>query len=86
MPRKTPGDMALSAAASDAALAKLARDNPFRYFTHEEARALFGFGEKSFRALIAMGAPMVAQGVLPDHLKRWLWANRERIGKLTTEG
>lgn len=66
------------------ALARRARENPYGYFTHEEARTLFRIGEKAFRALVALGAPIVAGGVLPDHLKQWLWENRERIGKLTT--
>jgi hypothetical protein len=64
-------------------LVKLYRENPFHYFTHEEARAVFGIGEKAMRALVAMGAPLVAGKVNLDHFKQWLWDNRERIGKLT---
>lgn len=65
-------------------IARTVRANAYLYLTHEDARALFGFGEKSFRALIALGAPTVADKVLPDHLRQWLWENRDKIGKLTT--
>lgn len=66
-----------------AALVKLWRENPFHYFSREEARTVFNVGEKAMRALVAMGAPLVAEKINLDHFKAWLWENRERIGKLT---
>ena len=66
------------------ALVKLWRENPLHYFTREQTRKLFNFGEKAMRALAAMpGCPLVTEKINPDHLKAWLWENRENIGKLT---
>lgn len=65
------------------ALLKKWRVNPFHHFTREDIRAIFNVGEKSMRALVAMGAPLVADKINPDHFKAWLWENRESIGKLT---
>lgn len=66
-----------------AALIKLWRENPFHYFSQTEARMIFGIGEDAMKALVALGAPIVAKKVLPDHLKAWLYENRENIGKLS---
>lgn len=66
-----------------AAMAKLVSENPFAYLTQEDIGLLFGFGKQSMGALVAMGVPTVAKRINASHFQRWLWANRERIGKLT---
>jgi hypothetical protein len=69
--------------ARQAALAKLVRENPYCHLTRDEISDLFEIGRDSLVSLIERGAPVVAKGINPDHLKTWLWENRERIGKLT---
>lgn len=66
-----------------AALIEQWRANPLRYFTQTEVRMMFNIGETSMRALVKLGAPIVATKLNPDHFKAWLWENRENIGKLT---
>ena len=44
---------------------------------------MFGIGEDSMKALVALGPPIVAKKINPDHFKAWLWENRDNIQKLT---
>ncbi len=69
--------------ARQAMLAATVRRNPFVYLSLADIACLFGFGEKSMRALAGMEPPMVAGKINPEHFIEWLSANRERIGKLT---
>jgi hypothetical protein len=66
-----------------AALVKMARENPYRYFTREEIRKMFNLGADFVASLVKIGAPLAAQKVNPDHLKTWLWENRENVSKLS---
>lgn len=68
-----------------AALAKRVRENPFEYLTHQETRLLFRWGEDSMRAIVRLNPPLVANKLNPLDLKRWLWENQEKIGKLTCD-
>lgn len=60
-----------------------ASPNPFGYLPQGEIAELFNLGIDAVAALVALGAPTVAKKINPDHFKRWLWENREKIGKLT---
>jgi hypothetical protein len=66
-----------------AALLKVWRENPFRFFTRGEVRKMFNFGEDFMAALVRIGAPIAAEKVNPDHLKVWLYENRENVAKLS---
>lgn len=68
-------------------LAQLARENPFRHFTHREARVMFGFGEKFFRSLLGVeGAPVAANKINPEHFRQFLWEKRAVIATLAGGG
>lgn len=73
------------AAKKDPAVALVAawRENPFLYFSQSDVRLMFGIGEDAMKALIGLGAPVVAKKVNPDHFKAWLWEHRESIGKVS---
>ena len=65
-----------------AALVKLARENPYRFFTMEETALICGFGPNVMTSLNSMGAPIVARKCNPQLLLEWIGKNAERIGKV----
>lgn len=68
-----------------AALAKLVRENPFRFITQAEAGKLFGFGTNAMTMLVNLGAPVVARKINPDHFKSWLCTNADKVGKIRSD-
>jgi hypothetical protein len=65
-----------------AALVKLARENPFRFFTLEEVGKICGFGKDTMTALAALRAPIVARKCNPNLLIQWIGENHDRIDKI----
>ena len=63
-------------------LAKIAKENPFQFFSFEEIGDLYGFGKNTMTALAAAGAPVVAKKMNPQLLFEWLEQNADKIGKI----
>jgi len=62
-----------------------AKDNPFRFFSLEDAAEIFGFGRNTMTALADAGAPIIARKCNPQLLLRWLEENAEKVGKIRGE-
>lgn len=56
--------------------------NPYKYHSFAKIAERFGFGVNTITAFVAMGAPVVARKINPDHLKEWLRVNGEKVGKI----
>jgi hypothetical protein len=63
-------------------LAKLAKENPFRFFTVAEVGSMCDFGVNTMTALITAGAPVVARKINPSLLLKWLEVNADKVGKI----
>lgn len=64
------------------ALAKLVRENPYRFLSFGEIARLFGFGTNTMTVLVNLGAPVAARKINPQHFLAWLEKNYDKVGKI----
>ncbi len=63
-------------------LVRVARENPYRFFTLGDVAKICGFGTDVMTALNALGAPVVGRKCNPQLLLEWIGRNSDKIGKI----
>lgn len=67
--------------AEAAKLVKIAKDNPWHLFTHEELALILGVSRKAITEMKKAGAPFVVDKSHPDLIKNWIGENSQSVGK-----
>jgi hypothetical protein len=63
-------------------LVRVARENPYRFFTLTDVAKICGFGPDILTALNSLGAPIVGRKCNPQLLLEWIGRNSDKIGKI----
>jgi hypothetical protein len=66
-------------------LVRLARENPYLFFTIGDVAKICGFGPRVMTVLNSLGAPVIGRKCNPRLLLEWIGQNPEKIGKICIE-